>query len=101
MPKRHQPTIADLIPEEIRSLALSFRVCFGGLKRLLDDPPYNSGFHMVSDSHYHWHIEVYPRLSVWAGFEKSTGMFVNVVSPEKAAISLREAMREEEKRISE
>jgi len=101
MPRRHQPTIAHLVPEETRSLALSFRVCFGGLKRLLDDPPYNSGFHMVSDSHYHWHVEVYPRLSVWAGFEKSTGMFVNVVSPEEASISLREAIREEEKGISE
>jgi UDPglucose--hexose-1-phosphate uridylyltransferase len=101
MPKRHQPTIVDLVSEEIRSLALSFRVCFGALKRLLDDPPYNFGFHMVSDSHYHWHVEVYPRLSVWAGFEKSTGMFVNVVSPEKASNSLREAMRKEEEELTQ
>jgi galactose-1-phosphate uridylyltransferase len=44
-------------------------------------------------------LEVYPRLSIWAGFEKSTGMFINVVSPEEAAIHLREAMLAEEKRI--
>jgi len=91
-PKRHQPTILDASPNEIRSLAVTLRACFGGLRRLINDPPYNFGFHMISNKHYHWHIEVYPRLTIWAGFEKSTGMFINVVSPEEASASLREAV---------
>jgi len=42
---------------------------------------------------------VYPRLTIWAGFEKSTGMFINVVSPEDAAVHLRETILSEEKRL--
>jgi UDPglucose--hexose-1-phosphate uridylyltransferase len=99
-PKRHQSTILDMNPNEIKNLARAFRVCFGGLNRLLEDPPYNFGFHMVSDRRYHWHLEVYPRLAIWAGFEKSTGMFINVVSPEEAARSLREALGKEEEELA-
>jgi galactose-1-phosphate uridylyltransferase len=44
-------------------------------------------------------LEVYPKLGIWAGFEKSTGMFINVVLPEEAAKFLREAFLEEEKKI--
>ena len=99
-PKRHQSTILDMNASETINLANAIRVCFGGLNRLLVDPPYNFGFHMVSDRRYHWHIEVYPRLAIWAGFEKSTGMFINVVSPEEAARSLREALRKEEEELA-
>jgi len=42
-------------------------------------------------------LEVYPKLTIWAGFEKNTGMFINVVPPEDAAESLREAIQKEEK----
>lgn len=99
-PKRHQSTILDMTLDEVHSFAVAFRVCFGGLRRLLEDPPYNFGFHMVSDQSYHWHLEVYPRITSWAGFEKSTGMFINVVPPEEASSGLREAVQKEEKEIS-
>jgi len=102
-PKKHQCCLLDLSQLEVESLAKAMRICFGALKSLLSDPPYNYGFHQVcfSDAtHFHWHLEVYPRLSIWAGFEKSTGMFINVVSPEDAAASLREATQEEEKKLS-
>jgi UDPglucose--hexose-1-phosphate uridylyltransferase len=59
----------------------------------VNDPPYNYGFHLATDREtsncYHWHLEVYPKLSIWAGFEKSTGMYINTVTPETAAESLR------------
>ncbi len=98
-PKQHQSTILNLSVDEVHGLASAFRVCFGGLSKLLGNPPYNFGFHMAQDQSYHWHLEVYPQLSTWAGFEKSTGMFINVVSPEEAAASLREAMQKEEKEL--
>lgn len=98
-PKRHQSTILDITTDEVKSLAEALRVSLGGLKRLLNDPSYNLGFHMIPERHYHWHIEVYPCLSTWAGFEKSTGAYINIVSPEEAAESLREPFREEEKSI--
>lgn len=98
-PKRHQSTILELIDDEVKGLAEAIRVSLGGLKRLLNDPPYNLGFHMLPDEKYHWHIEVYPKLAVWAGFEKSTGMFINTVSPEEAAESLREPFKIEEENL--
>ena len=101
-PKKHQCCLLDLSRGEVESLAKTMRVSLGGLRTLLDDPPYNFGFHQITDGAsdcYHWHLEVYPRLSIWAGFEKSTGMYINVVSPEDAAQSLKEAFLEEEKKL--
>jgi UDPglucose--hexose-1-phosphate uridylyltransferase len=39
--------------------------------------------------HYHWHIEIVPRMGNIAGFEWGTGCFINPVSPERAAKELR------------
>jgi UDPglucose--hexose-1-phosphate uridylyltransferase len=59
----------------------------------VNDPPYNYGFHMAlnreAHDYYHWHLEVYPKLSIWAGFEKSTGVYINTMTPETAAESMR------------
>jgi len=101
-PKKHQCCLLDLSTNEVEALAKTMRVCLGGLKTLLNDPPYNFGFHQITSGacdYYHWHLEVYPRLSIWAGFEKNTGMFINVASPEDAAKHLQEAMLEEEKKL--
>ena len=97
--KEHQTTLGELSQGQVKSLAEAMRVSLGGMKSILNDPPYNFGFHQVSNEAYHWHLEVYPRLSIWAGFEKSTGMYINVVSPEDAAVHLNEAMLAEEKKI--
>ena len=95
VPKRHQSTISEMTLDEVHDLAEGLRVCLGGLRKLLNDPSYNLGFHMIRREYYHWHIEVYPRLSIWAGFEKTTGTYINVMPPEDAAASLREAVQEE------
>lgn len=39
----------------------------------------------------HWHIEVVPRMTVFAGIELGAGVYVNAVAPEDAAAALREA----------
>ncbi len=99
-PKKHQCCLLDLKQNEVKAFAETLRVSFGGLYSLLNDPPYNYGFHQIvaeSCDHFHWHLEVYPKLAVWGGFEKSTEMFINVVSPEDAAASLREATLNEER----
>ena len=41
--------------------------------------------------HFHWHIDILPRLTVPAGFELGTGMSINIYPPERAAEDLREA----------
>ncbi len=102
-PKRHQSNMLSISQGEIRDLAETMRVCLGGLKSLLNDPPYNFGFHTISsedaEEYYHWHLEVYPRLAIWAGFEKSTGLFVNVISPEDAAAELKNVVKKEKKNL--
>jgi len=101
LPKRHQSNMLDLSGSEVTDLAETMRLCLGGLRSLLNDPPYNFGFHTVLSEDvkecYHWHLEVYPRLTIWAGFEKSTRMFINTISPEDAAAELRVAVQAEKK----
>jgi UDPglucose--hexose-1-phosphate uridylyltransferase len=100
LPRKHQGSPLEMEKKMCKDLAVAFRVCLGGLNTLLSDPPYNYGFHIAPDAEsnefYHWHVEVYPKLSVWAGFEKSTGIYINTVPPEDAAASLREAAEKEQ-----
>jgi len=37
-------------------------------------------------------LEIYPKLAIWAGFEKSTGMYINAVTPEAAAEDMRKVI---------
>jgi UDPglucose--hexose-1-phosphate uridylyltransferase len=101
LPKRHNSNMLDMSGREVADLAETMRVCLGGLRSLLNDPPYNFGFHTLLEEDagecYHWHLEVYPRLAIWAGFEKSTGMFINTISPEDAAAELGKAVKAEKK----
>ena len=49
--------------------------------------PWNAWLHQGS----HWHLEVVPRLTVFAGLELGAEIYVNVVAPESAAEALRGA----------
>jgi UDPglucose--hexose-1-phosphate uridylyltransferase len=60
----------------------------------LGDPPFNFFIHTAPakrdvSRYYHWHLEIHPRLTQPAGFELSTGVIINTVSPEGAAAFLR------------
>lgn len=96
LPKRHEAMLLDLSQSEVKTFAETLKTCLGGLKQLVNDPPYNYGFHLAINKdardYYHWHLEVYPKLAIWAGFEKSTGMYINTVTPETAAESLRKTI---------
>lgn len=46
-------------------------------------------FDTSSVRHYHWHIEIFPRLTITAGFEWGAGYYINPVPPEQAAAILR------------
>lgn len=71
----------------------------GLLRRTLGDVAYNVVFHSAPRDEtrdFHWHVHVWPRLVVQAGFEQGTGILVNQVPPEHAAASLRGAGRASE-----
>jgi len=100
LPKRHEPDLLGVTDSEKIDFVKTLRISLGGLAKLLNDPPYNYGFHIAPKSNkenefYHWHLEVYPKLSIWAGFELSTGIYINGTPPEMAAESLREPIKKE------
>ena len=69
------------------------------LDAALGEPPYNYVLHTTpfTDSeatHYHWHVEVIPRVTHVAGFEWGTGFYINHVEPRHAAELLRRAVPE-------
>jgi len=92
-PKKHETSLLQMETSEVKSLAETMKTCLNRLKTLVNDPPYNYGFHLSLNreaaDYYHWHLEVYPKLAVWAGFEKSTGVYINTMTPETAAENLR------------
>jgi UDPglucose--hexose-1-phosphate uridylyltransferase len=97
IPKKHAPNILNLTGAEVAVFAQTLKTSLRALKELVNDPPYNYGFHLAinkeAQDSYHWHLEVYPKLSIWAGFEKSTGIYINTVTPETAASELKKAIK--------
>ena len=97
IPKKHAPNILNLTKPKISAFAKTLKASLKALKDLVNDPPYNYGIHLAinpeAQDSYHWHLEVYPKLAIWAGFEKSTGTYINTVTPETAAESLRKAIK--------
>jgi len=97
VPKKHAANIVDLDADEVSAFAKTLKTSLKALKDLVNDPPYNYGFHLAlnkkAKDHYHWHLEVYPKLSIWAGFEISTGTYINTITPETTADCLRKAIK--------
>jgi UDPglucose--hexose-1-phosphate uridylyltransferase len=95
-PREHETSLLDMPQTEVKIFAETLKTCLKGLKTLVNDPPYNYGFHLAinrqASDYYHWHLEVYPKLAIWAGFEKSTGVYINTMTPETAAESLRKTL---------
>ncbi|MGB7588242.1 MAG: hypothetical protein WBM00_05995, partial [Solirubrobacterales bacterium] len=44
--------------------------------------------------HFHWHLDIVPRLTVRAAFELGTGVDINTYPPEQAAADLRDCLSE-------
>jgi UDPglucose--hexose-1-phosphate uridylyltransferase len=99
VPKRHMTGFSSVSQMEINDLALMLRSTLGGLCNTLKDTFFNVAFHLSPEKKnnvmIHWHIEVYPQLSNWMGFERAYGVYMNNVSPEQAAAVLRPACRRE------
>ena len=96
IPKKHASNILNLTEAEVPAFALTLKSSLKALKTLVNDPPYNYGFHLAinkdAEDYYHWHLEVYPKLSIWAGFELNTGLYINTVTPESAAAELKKTL---------
>ena len=97
MPKGHNPYFERITNEEKLKLAEVFQKALYSIYKALDNPPYNFYIHTSPCDgkdypHYHWHIEILPHTSVWAGFELQTGIEISTIQPEVAAEYLRKQL---------
>ncbi|MGB9876839.1 MAG: galactose-1-phosphate uridylyltransferase [bacterium] len=95
LPKKHSPSFDYIEEEEINDLALVLETIFKAFYEGLGDPHYNFIVHSAPlrdscEDYYHWHIEILPRLTIQAGFELGTGIYINTTFPEEAAKFLRQ-----------
>ena len=97
IPKNHHCDFADGIKGYEDSLSAIMKDILLRFKVGLNDPAYN---YMIQSApvkdplsfmdNYHWHIEVMPRLTRVAGFERGTGFYICPIPPEMTAAFLRE-----------
>ena len=89
-PKRHQSHFES----QTIDLAETLRETLRRIDSTLHRPPLNMVLHTAplqetALPHYHWRIELIPKLGKTAGFEWATGCYINPVPPEQAAETLR------------
>ena len=92
--KKHKNNIAELTEKELKDFATATRDILAAMFKVLSDVPYNFAFwQTISEKEYHLHLRIFPRLSIYAGFEYNTNIVINPVSPENAAKYLRDAVK--------
>lgn len=79
---------SDVLEPALGLLAEGMRRVFGAAARC----PLNAWLHTSAfGGPGHWHLELVPRLTVFAGLELGAGIYVNALPPEAAAEALRGA----------
>jgi UDPglucose--hexose-1-phosphate uridylyltransferase len=96
VPKEHESHFEHCQTHIYQNLARALKSLVARMEQVLESPAYNLVIHTSpltdpSNAHYHWHVEMMPRLTRVAGFEWGTGFYINPTPPEEAAKFLREA----------
>jgi UDPglucose--hexose-1-phosphate uridylyltransferase len=95
MPTGHASHYETLSRPSADELARVVKRVLQKIEAALDRPAYNyivhtAPFDTPALEHYHWHIEIIPRVTKTAGFEWGTGFYINPVPPEDAATFMRQ-----------
>jgi UDPglucose--hexose-1-phosphate uridylyltransferase len=96
VPRVARPEFSTATSDEISDLANVLHDTLCRLDVVFGKPAFNLAVHTApfrepGRDAFHWHIEITPRLAGIAGFELSSGTWINVVAPEDAAARLRDA----------
>ncbi|NBO54121.1 MAG: HIT domain-containing protein, partial [Actinobacteria bacterium] len=94
IPKSHSAHLTDASTDSLHSMGVAIKRALITLNLALGDVAFNLGFHTAPGHHsgmYHWHVHLWPKLVTTAGFERGTGVLINIVPPEDAALALRNA----------
>jgi UDPglucose--hexose-1-phosphate uridylyltransferase len=94
LPRRHEPHFHRVGEPARLDLALVLSMVLRKLNLALDQPAYNYVLHTApintgAEWHFHWHLELMPKLTKVAGFEWGSGFYINPTPPEDAADYLR------------
>jgi UDPglucose--hexose-1-phosphate uridylyltransferase len=95
LPKKHQAYFERISIEDEFLVAELLKTILDKYYYKLNDIPYNMYLHTSpcdgrDYGFYHWHLELLPKTSTWAGFELGTGIEISTVIPEQAAEFLRQ-----------
>jgi len=92
IPRSHDLHLTDSTDDTLRSMGIAVRDAVVALRDVHGDVAYNIVFHTAPHHYngsYHWHVHIFPKLVTTAGFERGTGVMINIVPPETAAEQLR------------
>ncbi|MFH1784626.1 MAG: galactose-1-phosphate uridylyltransferase [bacterium] len=95
LPKKHDCSFENIQKHEVVLLRRIMQDVLRRMGVVLNNPPFNYMIHTsplgnTNLPHYHWHIEIIPKLIKIAGFEWGTGFYINPTPPEEATKHLRE-----------
>ncbi len=93
-PRRHSSSFDEITDEEMLDLAVNLKTVLRKIYVGLNNPDYNYNIRSiptdeVRTDYFHWYIAIVPRVSLTAGFELGSGMFINTSLPEESAAFLR------------
>ncbi len=92
VPREQHAHLPDASDRSLDAVGIALRDAIGHLNKALGDVAFNLGLHTAPHQHtgdYHWHMHIWPQITTQAGFERGTGVMINIVSPEEAAATLR------------
>jgi UDPglucose--hexose-1-phosphate uridylyltransferase len=90
LPKKHISFLGEFSSELLFALGEILRDVLRSYAKVLGNLPYNHVFYQLFETpEYHLNLRLLPRLSTAAGFELNTGIYINTISPERAASYLR------------
>ena len=97
LPKQHSSFFEHNTQQDDDDLAGILRETLNRLNRSLTGPAFNYFIHsnpldQEESNCYHWHMEIIPKLIQVGGFEWGSGSYINTVTPEQSARSLRAAL---------
>ena len=92
IPRQHELHLQDANDVSLAAVGRAIRDAILNLQEAFGDVAYNLVFHTAPHQHtgeFHWHVHLFPNLVTTAGFERGTGVMINIVPPERAAEKLR------------
>jgi UDPglucose--hexose-1-phosphate uridylyltransferase len=99
MPRKHSATFDEWLesPIALAELAEGLLRTLREIEHRTAETGYNLMIFTLGDASanpaaHHWRMEIVPRLASFAGFELATGLYLNAISPERAAADLRTSL---------